>query len=291
MARPLRIEFPGAFYHVTSRGNQRKNIFNDDHDRTVFLDILDRCCNRFNWICHAYCLMGNHYHLVVETVDSTLSRGMRHLNGVYTQKFNWNHHRVGHIFQGRYKAILIERDSHLLEACRYVVLNPIRAHLTTKPEAWPWSSYRGTCGLGKHANCLSLDWLLAQFDETTKKAQRKYRKFVQDGIGARCIWDDLRVQILLGDDEFVLQFRDIAKGVEELAEIPRSQRLLDRPSLDQLFPESVRNHKAIRNRVIVEAVENHSFAQRAVASHLQLHYSTVNRILAKMACERSTVKT
>ncbi|UPU35271.1 transposase [Geomonas paludis] len=135
MARPLRIEFPGALYHVTSRGNEQKDVFRDDKDRAIFLDVLAGCCNLFNWLCHAYCLMGNHYHLVIETVDGTLSKGMRHLNGVYTQKFNWNHHRVDHIFQGRFKAILIERETHLLEAHRYVVLNPIWSGIATKPAA------------------------------------------------------------------------------------------------------------------------------------------------------------
>ncbi|WP_235840290.1 transposase [Citrifermentans pelophilum] len=133
MARPLRIEFPGAVYHITSRGNEQKDVFRDDKDRTIFLDILAKSCNLFNWLCHAHCLMGNHYHLIIETIDDPLSRGMRHLNGVYTQKFNWNHHRVGHVFQGRYKAILIEKESHLLEACRYVVLNPVRARLAADP--------------------------------------------------------------------------------------------------------------------------------------------------------------
>jgi hypothetical protein len=235
--------------------------------------------------------MGNHYHLVIETVDGILSRGMRHLNGVYTQKFNWNHGRVGHIFQGRYKAILIEKDSHLLEACRYVVLNPVRAHLTKKPEAWRWSSYQGTCGKEKPANCLSTDWLLRQFDPNLTKAARMYRKFVQDGIDAPPIWNELRSQILLGDEDFVLQFSEAAKGAEPLAEIPKCQRFLDRPSLHHLLPESLRENKVLRDKVVVEAIENHGYTQRAVADHLGVHYSTVNRILTKMADEKSRNKT
>ena len=122
MARPLRIEYDGALYHITSRGNERKPIYKDE-DRTVFLDVLKQVNKRFNWICHAYCLMNNHYHIVVETPDGNLSKGMRQLNGVYTQTFNRWHHRVGHVFQGRYKAIVIEKESYLLEVSRYVVLN------------------------------------------------------------------------------------------------------------------------------------------------------------------------
>ncbi len=124
MARPLRIEYSGAVYHITSRGNEKKPVFRDEEDRCTFLDILERVNKRYNWICHAYCLMDNHYHLLIETPDGNLSMGMRQLNGVYTQLFNKRHKRTGHLFQGRYKAILIQKDSHLLEVCRYVVLNP-----------------------------------------------------------------------------------------------------------------------------------------------------------------------
>lgn len=281
MARPLRIEFPGAIYHVTSRGNERKDVFRDDKDRATFLCILTRCCNLFNWLCHAYCLMGNHYHLIIETVDGTLSKGMRHLNGVYTQKFNWNHNRVGHIFQGRFKAILIEKETHLLEACRYVVLNPVRAKMTNKPEGWQWSSYRGTVGLATPAVFLTTDWILQQFGEKPKVAKRRYREFVKDGIGGNSIWEGVRSQILLGDDGFVDEFSDVAKGIEELTEIPKSQRFLHRPALEQFFPNEARRDKKLRDRLVVEAVEVHGYDQKTVADHLQLHYSTVSRIMTR----------
>ncbi len=127
MARPLRIESPGAVYHLTSRGNARNSIYLDDNDRQRFLAILGNVVDRYNWLCHAFCLMDNHYHLLIETLDPNLSLGMRQLNGVYTQGFNRAHNRVGHVFQGRYKAILVEKDEHLLELCRYIVLNPMRA--------------------------------------------------------------------------------------------------------------------------------------------------------------------
>ena len=147
MARPLRLEFPGALYHVTSRGNQRGNIFDDNDDRRQFLLVLQEVCHRYNWICHAYCLMSNHYHLLIETPDGNLSQGMRQLNGVYTQYFNRRHGRVGHVFQGRYKGILVDKNSYLLELARYIVLNPVRAGLVRSAREWPWSSYRATAGL------------------------------------------------------------------------------------------------------------------------------------------------
>jgi len=134
MARPLRIEFPGAVYHVTSRGNERKAIFRDDQDHKIFLDTLADVTLRYNWLCHAYCLMDNHYHLLIDTPDGNLSIGMRQLNGIYTQRFNKRYSRVGHLFQGRFKAVLVQKDSHLLEACRYVVLNPVRAGCRGYPE-------------------------------------------------------------------------------------------------------------------------------------------------------------
>jgi putative transposase len=279
LARPLRIEFPGALYHITSRGNDRQETFKDDRDRQYFLDLLAVCCNRFQWLCHAYCLMSNHYHLVLEIQDNALSRGMRHLNGVYTQKFNWNHHQVGHLFQGRYKAVLIQRDTHLLQACRYVVLNPIRAKLVKAPEAWKWSSYRGTCGITQPAPCLTTDWVLAQFAEVTDKAQKQYREFVKDGIDGGSIWKDLKYQVLLGDDDFVNRYAEVAGGIEKLTEVPKAQRPSARPSLEQLFPPSIMMHRLKRDQRVVEAVVLHSYSQKAVADHLQLHYSSISRIL------------
>lgn len=136
MTRPLRIEYPGAVYHVTSRGNRQEVIFLTKDDRISFLDILKKTVDRYNWICHAYCLMGNHYHLMIETPDGNLSSGMRQLNGIYTQTLNRTHNRVGHVFQGRFKSILVEKQSHPLELCRYIVLNPVRAKSCTLPEQW-----------------------------------------------------------------------------------------------------------------------------------------------------------
>ena len=146
MSRPLRPEVPGAIWHITSRGNERHSIFVDEEDRERFLALLGKVAADFNWRCYAFVLMGNHYHLMVETPEATLSRGMRQLNGVYTLGFNRRHGRVGHLFQGRFKAILVERESHLLELIRYVALNPVRAGLVAAPQEWKWNSYRATAG-------------------------------------------------------------------------------------------------------------------------------------------------
>ena len=183
MARPLRVEYAGALYHVTSRGNARKPIFKDEEDRKIFLRLLDRVNQRFHWLCHAYCLMDNHYHLVIETPEGNLTKGMRQLNGVYTQAFNRQHHRVGHLFQGRYKSILVERESYLLEVCRYVVLNPVRAKAVEKPEAWRWSSYRGTGGLEKPQACLTTDWILGQLGNGENRGREAVSGICERGDG------------------------------------------------------------------------------------------------------------
>ena len=159
MARPLRIEFPGALYHVTSRGDGRDDIYFEDQDRELWLNVLDLVCGRYNWIIHAYCQMGNHYHLLIETPDGNLARGMRQLNGVYTQRFNQAHNRVGHVFQGRYKAIIVQKDAYLLELSRYIVLNPVRAHMVRTARDWAWCNYRATAGMASAPKWLDTDRL------------------------------------------------------------------------------------------------------------------------------------
>ena len=161
MARPLRPLFPGGIYHVTARGNDRQAIFGDDADRSRFLIVLASVVARYRVRCHAYCLMGNHYHALLQTPEGNLSTAMRQLNGVYTQRFNRRHERSGHIFQGRYGAQLVDGHAHLHEVCRYVVLNPVRAGLVEHPRDWAWSSYRATAGETAPPGFLTVDWLRA----------------------------------------------------------------------------------------------------------------------------------
>jgi putative transposase len=203
MARLLRIEFPGALYHVTSRGDGREDIYLEEGDRQAWLGILGAVCEHFRWVCHACCQMTNHYHLLVETLEANLSHGMRQLNGVYTQWFNRTHQRLGHVFQGRYKAILVEKDSYLLETARYVVLNPVRAGVVDDPGAWPWSSYTATIGEALVPEWLQTDWLLGQFGNRRRQAVAKYVEFVRAGGGLPSLWEQLKGQIYPGSDEFV----------------------------------------------------------------------------------------
>lgn len=279
MARPLRIEYPGAVYHVTGRGNERKAIFRDDQDRRAFLNTLHAVTLRYHWLCHAYCLMKNHYHLVIETPDGNLSLGMRQLNGVYTQGFNRRHKRAGHLFQGRFKAVVIQKESHLLETCRYVVLNPVRGKRVGRPDRWPWSSHLATAGLGKAQPCLTVNWILSQFSSDRKKAEAAYRKFVRDGIGSPSIWHDLKAQSILGEEGFVDHFIDHVRGKERVADIPKSQRFAARPTLGRLFAGSEIGSRQDRNARIKEAVDRHGYTQKEVADHLELHFTSISRIL------------
>lgn len=215
--------------------------------------------------------MGNHYHLLVEAVEPTLSRGMRQLNGVYTQRFNRSHGRVGHLFGGRFKAILVEKEAYLLELCRYVVLNPVRAKLVRAAKDWRWSSYRATAGLTEAPSFLTTDWMLAQFSDRRQEAQRRYRRFVAEGKGASP-WEELKGQIYLGSDAFIEQ---LPKPDETVKEIPRIQREGVRLPLDQLFGETS------VDEAIVSAYREHGYTMKAIADYLGVHYATVSRRLRK----------
>ncbi len=279
MARPIRIEYDGAVYHVTSRGNARKRIYKEDADRLKFLDILYEATRKYNWLCHAYCLMDNHYHLVIETPDGNLSKGMRQLNGLYTQTFNRRRSSVGHVFQGRYKAILIEKESHLLEVCRYVVLNPVRAKVVQEPGEWKWSSYNGTAGKIKPHPCLTIDWILGQFGSKKGQAERAYQDFISAGIGGAKIWKTVKGQSVLGEEDYVGQLMEYIRGQRDIQEIPRQQRYLNRPGLDNLFPAEAKRNKEERNKLMHNAIVEHGYSQKEIASHLGLPYSTVSRLI------------
>ncbi len=246
----------------------------------MLLNILREVNDRYHWVCHAYCLMNNHYHLVIETPDGNLSKGMRQLNGVYTMRFNRRHGSVGHVFQGRYKAIVVQKESHLLEVCRYVVLNPLRAKVVEVPGRWRWSSYRATAGIERAHPCLTVEWVLGQFGTKKRTAEKRYRVFVMDGIGGSRIWDAVKGQSILGDGDFVNRLVDYARGYEEVKEIPKIQRYLNRPGLAEIFKIS-RGEKQRRDRGIREAVKRWGYSEREVADYLGLHYSTLSRLIRR----------
>ncbi|MGH8606172.1 MAG: transposase [Gammaproteobacteria bacterium] len=279
MARPLRIEFPGALYHITSRGNARQAIVANDGDRTLFLTVLGCVISRFHLCLYAYCLMDNHYHLLMETPEGNLSRALRQLNGVYTQAFNRRHRKIGHVLQGRFKAILVERESYLLELCRYVVLNPVRVKSTRTPDLYPWSSYRATAGLDPRPPWLCTDWLLSQFSAQRASARRRYQAFVTAGIGQASPWERLKAQILLGSDAYVQRLKPKLQGKQTYKGIPKPQRFAARPSLARLFTAKVLADLGRRNAVIRQAHLAHAYSQSQISRVLNLHYSTISRVV------------
>lgn len=242
MARPLRIEYAGAFYHVTARGNERKIIFRDDADRERFLRYLGSAVERYKAIVHVYCLMGNHYHLLLMTPGGNLSQIMRHVNGGYTTYFNKRHHRDGHLFQGRYKAILIDADSYAGELSRYIHLNPVRAGMATDPEQYRWSSYAAYIGVAGTSQWLTTDWLLRYFGKKTADARKAYRHFVRAAIGLT-VEDPLREAtgtLILGRTDFVTEIREkYLRGKKKLRDIP-ALRELTKSALEAIIRETAR---------------------------------------------------
>ncbi len=184
MPRRHRFQAPGAIYHLTSRGTEGRDIFLDDLDRRVILAELEVVVLDLDWVCPAYCLMTNHFHLLIQTPEANLAVGMHRLNSAYANYFNRRHDHVGHLFQSRYSAEVIERESHLLESCRYVVLNPVRAGICRQPGRWQWSSYRATAGYVPPPPFLAADWVLGQFGHAPRRAALRFVEFVADGLRA-----------------------------------------------------------------------------------------------------------
>ena len=275
MSRPIRIEFPNALYHVTSRGDRREAIFESDDDRLLFLQTLGQVVEQFNWLCYAWCLMDNHYHLLIQTPDGNLSKGMRQLNGVFTQLSNRRHGRVGHLFQGRFKAILVDSDAYLLELARYVVLNPVRARMVKNAANWRWSSYRASMGLVPADPFLAVDGLLAQFAARRSLAQTRYARFVAEGIKAPSPWQQLKGQVFLGDEHFVEQMQSLAaKHHRDDVQIPVVHRRPPAASLRQ-----IENSATDRNTAIVQAHGTGMYSYQQIAHHFGIHFTTVGRIV------------
>lgn len=274
MVRPLRLELAGGLYHVTARGDGREDIYLSDTDRLAWLEIFTQVCQRFNWICHAWCQMDNHYHLLIETPEANLSQGMRQLNGVYTQYFNRSNGRVGHVYQGRYKAILVEHDSYLLELARYVVLNPLRANRVKRLDQWPWSSYLATCGQVDVPAWLNTDGLLSQFGKRRAQAIEGYIEFVHQGARLPSIWTQLQGQIYLGSEKFVAKMQKLIDKQPSLKEIPRAQRRL----LTRTLKEFEQKHP--RNKAIALAYLSGQHTMAKIAEHFDVHYTTVSRIVS-----------
>ncbi len=278
MTRPLRIEFTGAVYHITSRGNARQAIFLDEKDFADFLKVLCSVVKRYHFILHTFCLMNNHYHLLIETPEANLSRGMRQLNGLYTQRFNQRHQRVGHLFQGRYKAILVDKDNYLLELCRYVVLNPVRAKIAKDPKDWRWSAYQATTG-HQGIPCLTTDWILSQFAREQKAATILYQAFVSSGIKAESPLKAIKGQLFLGQDNFIDEIKHLMQGKENLKEITREQRYVTRLPLNEILKYK---DKKSKDQAMYEAHQQYGYTLKDIAEYIGVHYTTVSKVIKRI---------
>ena len=290
MVRPLRIEYPGAVYHVTARGDRRERIAHDDADRALFLAVLGEALERFDAQAWAYCLMDNHYHLVLHTRQANLSRLMRQINGVYTQAFNRSHGVTGHLFQGRFKAILVDSDSYLLEVCRYVDLNPVRAGMVRHPQDYPWSSYRALAALVSKPAWLDSSPVYGQIAGGSAQAQAavKYAEFVAQGRGVK-LWDEhLNQQIYLGGSDFIKRMQKLA-GLDDTDSAPStaarhnvSKVQLSAPPRDSGVHHYALRHwadKKERNQNISDAFYRGGHSQTAIVLAFGLSSSTVSRVV------------
>jgi putative transposase len=260
------------------RGNARQWIFHDDEDRVAFLEVLRQVLDRYSWLLYAYCLMGNHYHLVVETPLANISVGMRQLNGLYARRFNQRTGSEGHVFQARFRSILVENEPYLLEICRYVVLNPVRAGLCDGPADWPWSSYTATLGEAGSPTPLALDRVLGSFAPTLRAARLSYEEFVLAGLG------DALAERVRGERFGGARFLRDDFGYEEpVAEVPREQWLPEPPRLEKLF--------AREEFPIATAYRRYGYSLREIGDYLGCHYATVSRALRQEEAELSECKT
>ena len=282
MTRQLRIKIPGGLYHIYTRGIDRRNIFRDDSDREKFLDILKNSISDSDWKCYAYCLMNNHYHILIESADGNTSRGMRQLNGVYAQYFNWKHDRVGPLFQSRFRAILVDRENYFLELCRYIVLNPVRAGTVNSPEEYHWSSYRVTAGFDNLKTCIDRMAVLSRFaeeNESENSARAAYSQFVTDGIEKDITLGEIKGNLILGDRGFIESVKDVIKKEKDILDYPKYQRTACRPDLEELLDNLTVSMKETRNAAVRKAYNEFGYTQSDIAGFLGVHNSTIYRIV------------
>lgn len=276
MARPLRIEYAGALYHITSRGDRREDIYRNNGDREQWLETLSQVCERFNWVVHSYCQMSNHYHLLVETVDGHLSRGMCQLNGIYTQKFNRKHHESGHLFQGRYKAILVQKETYLLELTRYIVLNPVRARMVKRPEDWEWSSFNAMIGADTESQWLDVDWTLSQFSKNRTQAISAYRQFIMEGKGLPDPKEQVKHQMFLGNESFNTEKIQLIEKKETLREVSKAHKR----SIALTLVDYQKRYEQ-RNEAMAKAYLSGAYTMAEIGEHFKVHYMTVSRAVRK----------
>jgi REP element-mobilizing transposase RayT len=299
MGRPLRIEYPGALYHITSRGNEKKKIFLDDADRLTFLEILKDYHDRYGILIHSYVLMDNPYHLILEAPRSNLLKVMHGINGRYTGYFNRRYKRFGHLFQGRYKGILVEKDAYLLTVSRYVHLNPVRARVVKKSEQYRWSSYPGYLGKEKGSEWVEYSWVLSQFSHNPHMARKKYWEYTEEGLKGKAEnpLKGLHGQVVLGGNEFIQKIKGMFRGKPFSREIIERKRFTDTPLPDDVIKvvaktcrvkeEAMKGKGRKENtarKIAIYLVQRHTGLSNDEIGKLfgGIHYSAVSKACARL---------
>jgi putative transposase len=271
MARPLRLHLPHALYHVMSRGNAKQTIFVESADYKEFLERLCATSSRFGVLCRAYCLMPNHFHLLLEPETCPISRMMQQLNSSYSQSFNRRHTRVGHVLQGRFKALLVDRDDYFLQVLRYIMLNPVAADLADDPGAWRWSSYLATAGRTETPTFLALDDVWRVFDDDVREAQRRFVAFVDAGRGQAAPSDAL----VFGSDAFKADVAVALDPHRDDRDFLNRERHAVRPSLECVLAGC--QDGPSRRRAMADAYWRYGYTLREIGALLGCHESTVCR--------------
>jgi len=291
VARPLRIEYPGAFYHVTSRGNERGTVFQSNRDREKYLSYVESAHERYGAVVYTYCLMGNHYHLLLETPRGNLSKILQYINGAYTTYFNIKRNRFGHLFQGRFKGILVDKDEYCKELSRYIHLNPVRAGMVKVALEYPWSSYRYFAGRGKKPKWLKTELVLEDFGGEGGRGYRRYREYVEKGAGKE-IEDPLKKVIastFLGGKEFIesIKLKYLEEKKIDRRDLPALKKILRGPSLEAIEKAVIkivgRGYPLFKKICIYLSYQRSGMNLREIGEYFGMQRSAISQLSRRFA--------
>lgn len=293
MARPLRIEYPGAFYHVVNRGLERRELFRHEKDHEFFLSLLNKAAEKFGLKVHSYCLMTNHYHLFVETPKGHIAKIMRLVDGTYTQKFNHKYNRVGPLMQGRYKATLVDQDHYSLQVSKYVHLNPLKAGMVKKLEDYKWSSYPFFVSKQKAYPFLQTSWLLGQFAKSAVKAKKAFKQFtLQDQEEDWSPEKEAYKGIILGDTDFVESIKESYLSEKSDPEIPKLKHFHKSRTVEEIlyFIKALSLTPSLERKALVYALKNYSpLTLKEIAKMTEHnHYSSVSQVDKRFLIDAAT---
>lgn len=277
MSRPVRIEFPGANHYVSCHAFQNLILFKNDDDRGVFLSLLESVVNQFQWVLHGYVLLEDHFHLLLEVPQANLSKGMRQLNGVYTQHYNRRYKRKGVLFRGRFNSVLFEKETYLSRLYRHMVLNPVRQKECTSIDKYKWSSHRQVTGATDVHAFVSTEDILSQFGKRQLSCQNKYKAFIKSGADENPPLGEKRHQVLLGSDKFIYQVQPLLNGKKNTKR--KAAAAGKKRSLASLFSEVENLSRLERNMVIARAHLELHYTLADIGDHLGLHYTTVSKVV------------